>query len=277
MNRVTSELSEWLPAVESIAVEAGQLILSIYRGAFNVSHKADASPLTEADLQAHRRIAAGLTALTPDLPQLSEEGADIPYPVRAKWTRYWLIDPLDGTKEFVKRNDEFSVNIALIDHGHPILGVVHGPAIGVTYAAAAGIGAFRRQGGRRAPISTRRWPVTPEVLASRSHGNLRVDALMHDLPDHRSRPYGSALKFGLIAAGEADFYPRLGPTSEWDTAAGQCIVEAAGGAMLRCADQQPLRYNTGPGLLNPDFWVLGDRHALANIPALASALNRHIE
>lgn len=233
--------------------------MAIYSREIEVSHKDDASPLTQADLAAHRHIAAGLAALTPDIPLLSEEGADTPYDIRRGWTRYWLVDPLDGTKEFIKRNGEFTVNIALIVEGRPLLGVVHAPALGETYVAAEGLGASRVRGDQRESLQTRAWPADPAVLASRSHADARTDALLAKLPAHGLTSKGSSLKFCLVAAGEADLYPRLGPTSEWDTAAAQCVVEQAGGAVLQWPDLQPLAYNRKDSLLNPEFLVIGDR------------------
>ena len=235
--------------------------MAVYRRAFEVSHKADDSPLTEADLAAHHCIAEGLQALQPRLPLLSEEDADIPAAVRRQWTHYWLVDPLDGTREFIKRNGEFTVNIALIAHGRPVLGVVHVPALAQTYAAAQGLGAWRQQGEDRQPLHTRRWPSRPVLFVSRSHHGRRADAALSRFPPHEQESKGSSLKFCLIAEGSADGYPRLGPTSEWDTAAAQCVVEQAGGAVLALPTLTPLQYNQGDGLINPDFVVVGDRQA----------------
>jgi 3'(2'), 5'-bisphosphate nucleotidase len=256
---VTLPLASWLPAIETLAHDAGERIMAIYSREIEVSHKDDASPLTQADLAAHRHIAAGLAALTPEIPLLSEEGADTPFETRRRWARYWLVDPLDGTKEFIKRNGEFTVNIALIEGDRPILGVVHAPALSETYAAAEGLGASRLRDGQRQPLRTRAWPSQPAVLASRSHADARTDALLAKLPPHALTSKGSSLKFCLVAAGEADLYPRLGPTSEWDTAAAQCVVEQAGGAVLRWPDLVPLPYNRKDSLLNPEFLVVGDR------------------
>lgn len=232
--------------------------MQIYGTAFDVTHKDDNSPLTQADLAAHRRIIAGLEALTPAYPCLSEEAADISFDVRSTWTRYWLIDPLDGTKEFVKRNGEFTVNIALIDHGAPILGVVHGPALGITYLAAQGVGAFRIREGRREAIRTRATAARPVLVVSKSHRDAALDTFLAHAPEHDALSRGSSLKFCLVAEGSADLYPRTGPTSEWDTAAGQCVAEQAGATVRTLPDWQPLRYNTKDGLLNPGFIVEGE-------------------
>jgi 3'(2'), 5'-bisphosphate nucleotidase len=245
-------------AIVRIAIEAGERILPIYRGHIEVSHKADASPLTQADLAAHRHIAAALLALTPEIPLLSEEDAEIPYATRRNWQRYWLVDPLDGTKEFIKRNDEFTVNIALIEQGVAVLGVVHAPALDLTYAGAQGVGAFQWRQGQRSAIQTRKVPAQPRWVISKSHKDAALAAFLAKAPAHDAVSRGSSLKFCEVAAGEADLYPRTGPTSEWDTAAGQCIVEQAGGLVLRTPELTPLRYNEKDSLLNPTFLVIGD-------------------
>jgi len=249
---------EMLDAIVATAIGAGEKIMEVYRSDFAVEHKHDASPLTQADLAAHHHIVDALRLLTPDIPVLSEEAADIPFATRRQWTRYWLIDPLDGTKEFVRRNDEFTVNIALIERGIARLGVVHAPALARTWAAAAGHGAQCRDGGQHTAIRTRAVPATPVYLVSKSHRNAALETLLARAPTHEARSRGSSLKFCEIAEGTADLHPRTGPTSEWDTAAGQCIVEQAGGVVLRTTDLQPLRYNEKESLLNPEFLVIGD-------------------
>ncbi|MFT4045478.1 MAG: 3'(2'),5'-bisphosphate nucleotidase CysQ [Solimonas sp.] len=252
-------LAGWLEAVARLAVEAGERIMAVYRSDFTVTTKDDQSPLTQADLAAHRHLAAGLAALTPDLPLLSEEDADIPYATRRQWTRYWLVDPLDGTKEFVRHNGDFTVNVALIERGAPVLGVIHAPVHGVSYAAAEGLGAWRWHGdGSRAPIRTRAVPTRPTFAVSKSHRDAALDAFLAKAPAHDAVSRGSSLKFCQIAEGSADLYPRTGPTSEWDTGAGQCIVEQAGGLVLRTPELTPLRYNEKDSLLNPTFLVIGD-------------------
>ena len=235
--------------------------MAVDRRSIEVSHKADDSPLTEADLAAHRCIAEGLLALQPVLPLLSEEDADVPATTRRAWPRYWLVDPLDGTREFIKRNGEFTVNIALIEAGRPVLGVVHAPALGITWSAAEAHGAFRQQGDHRTRLQTRPLPERPTLFVSRSHHGPRAEALLDRLPPHDRLSKGSSLKFCLIAEGSADAYPRLGPTSEWDTAAAQCVVEQAGGAVVALPSMTPLRYNQQDSLINPDFLVLGDPSA----------------
>ena len=221
-------------------------------------HKRDDSPLTAADLAAHRHLMEGLAQLTPELPRLSEEDAEIPFAERQAWHRYWLLDPLDGTREFVKRNGEFTINVALIDDGRPVLGVVHAPVLGTTYSAAEGGGAWKQTGDAAPiPLHTVRTRKPPRLLTSRSHRSPALEKLMTRLSPHETLNIGSALKFGLVAEGGADLYPRLGPTSEWDTAAGQCVVEQAGGSVTDMSGS-PLRYNTKESLINPHFLVAGE-------------------
>lgn len=243
----------------TIARRAGDAILEVYGRDFEVRHKEDDSPLTEADLASHAVISDALRALAPDLPLLSEESAEIPFAERAAWDAYWLVDPLDGTKEFINRNGEFTVNIALVRNHSPVAGVVHVPVSGRTYAGAAGHGAWRQErDGELRPISTRRPPAdTAVVVGSRSHANPKLDRCLRDAGPHEMVSMGSSLKFCLVAEGAADLYPRLGPTSEWDTAAAQAVVEAAGGAVL-AFNGEPLDYNRKDGYLNPWFLVVGD-------------------
>lgn len=250
---------ELLDAVARIAREAGAATLPIYRSDFDVTTKDDDSPLTQADLAAHRIIAAGLSELTPDTSQLSEEGADIDYDTRSEWREYWLIDPLDGTREFVNRNDQFTINIALIEDGRPVLGVVHAPALDTLWCGAAGLGAFRSEG--EADIeSIQISPAQadkPRILVSRSHRSDAIEQMLANIGDHEPVSMGSSLKFCVIAEGRADFYPRLGPTSEWDTAAGHAVLLAAGGQVTD-ARGRPLRYNETDSLLNDWFAAYGD-------------------
>lgn len=249
---------ELLNPVHDIARKAGQAILPIYADEIEVTHKDDDSPLTKADLASHRCIVEGLAALTPDIPILSEEG-DIPdFETRSQWRWYWLIDPLDGTKEFINKNGEFTVNIALIHNGHPVLGVVDVPAMDTSYFAAQGAGAWKQENdGPFEAISTQRIENELRIVASKSHRGEELDALIKRIPNHSEVSYGSSLKFCMVAEGKADFYPRLGLTSEWDTAAGQCVVEQAGGLVTE-VNFEPMRYNAKDSLLNPHFLVLGD-------------------
>jgi 3'(2'), 5'-bisphosphate nucleotidase len=248
-----------LSDVISISHQAGQAILGIYGQDFDVVEKADTSPLTQADLASHCLIRDALLDLTPGIPLLSEESAATDYASRAGWAKYWLVDPLDGTKEFIKRNGEFTVNIALIRDHQPVLGVVHVPVSGVTYCGVAGKGAMRIEpNGETKAISVRQHSRDPViVVGSRSHANPRLDHHLAALGRYELVSMGSSLKFCLVAEGRADFYPRLGPTCEWDTAAANAVVNAAGGKVVTL-DGQPLRYNCKASLLNPEFLVFAD-------------------
>ncbi len=256
---ITADL-HLLDEVARIAAEAGKRILEVYERPFDVDHKADDSPLTDADRAAHETIVARLTALTPGIPVLSEESAKIDYRERAGWTRFWLVDPLDGTKEFVKRNGEFTVNIALIENGAPALGVVHVPVTGAAYLGLRGQGAWKEERGARRNIRVRDYRGgRATVVASRSHRGEAVDRFLARLEaregGYDTASLGSSLKLCMVAEGAADIYPRLGPTSEWDTAAAQCVVEAAGGQVV-ALDGRSLVYNK-PDILNPWFLVTG--------------------
>jgi len=246
-------------AISEIAVTAGQAILDVYRQDFEVVQKADESPLTQADLASHRVIRDALALLTPKLPLLSEESADIAFDTRSSWSEYWLVDPLDGTKEFINRNGEFTVNIALIRDHEPVLGVVHVPVSGVTYAGVVGAGATRQSGsGAAEPIRVRVPCAIPlRVVGSRSHANPRLQQHLKKVGSYELVSMGSSLKFCLLAEGQADLYPRLGPTSEWDTAAAHAVVLAAGGQIVTL-DNRPLQYNRKESFLNPEFIVFGD-------------------
>ncbi|MGH8055215.1 MAG: 3'(2'),5'-bisphosphate nucleotidase CysQ [Stenotrophomonas sp.] len=245
--------------VIGIAEQAGAAIMQVYAHGFDIEQKADDSPVTTADLAAHRLIVQGLTQLTPDIPVLSEESAHVAWETRRQWQRYWLVDPLDGTREFIKRNGEFSVNIALIDGGVSVFGVVQAPVTGVIWHAERGAKAYRREGAQQNAINTRVPPVAPlRVAASRSHRGERTQTLLARMGEIEVIAQGSSLKFCRIAEGTLDVYPRLGPTSEWDTAAGQCVLEAAGGVVLAADSGLPFQYNQRPRLLNGDFVALGD-------------------
>lgn len=250
---------ELLDAVCRIAVDAGARTLPIYRGDFEVETKDDNSPLTQADLAAHHAIAAALTELTPDTPQLSEEGSEIPYDTRSEWREYWLIDPLDGTREFINKNDQFTINIALIQDGRPVLGAVYAPALDTLWCGATELGAWRRKGEAEIePIAVSPAQAEkPRILVSRSHRSDAIEQLLARMPDFQPVSMGSSLKFCVIAEGQADFYPRLGPTSEWDTAAGHAVLKAAGGYVTD-ARGRPLRYNETDSLLNDWFIAYGD-------------------
>jgi len=244
--------------VVAIAHHAGAAIMEVYRsGDTGETSKADNSPLTLADLAAHRIIVEALTRLTPEIAILSEEAADIAYPVRSQWTRYWLVDPLDGTREFIKRNGEFTVNIALIENGKPVMGVVYAPVLDVCYHGARGAGAFVQRGNTAAqPITVKPHAAgeTIKVVASRSHSDARTEALLKQLGDYQCISMGSSLKLCLVAEGAAHSYPRLGQTMEWDTAAAHAVVNAAGGIVCNMAGDE-LHYNK-VDLHNPEFLVL---------------------
>jgi 3'(2'), 5'-bisphosphate nucleotidase len=246
-------------AVAGIAVQAGRAILDIYGRDFDVDRKADDSPLTQADLASHRVIRDALAQLTPEIPVLSEESADIGFDLRSTWQEYWLVDPLDGTKEFINRNGEFTVNVALIRGHEPVLGVVHVPVSGITYVGRVGEGATcQRPGEAPAPIQALRPAAEPvRVVGSRSHANPELQRYLEALGEYELVSMGSSLKFCLLAEGRADFYPRLGPTSEWDTAAAHAVVLAAGGRIVRL-DGSPLQYNLKASYLNPEFLVYAD-------------------
>ncbi len=249
-----------LPALCAIARSAGAAIMEVYGREHTVELKADHSPLTEADRVSHELIRRGLAGLPQALPVLSEESPPEALTRRREWTRYWLVDPLDGTKEFIKRNGEFTVNIALIDNHSAVAGVVLAPALGRLYYGAVGHGAWQEDGaqGPRA-IQVRAAAAAPvRVVGSRSHPSGALAGYLAALGPHAITAMGSSLKICLIAAGEADIYPRFGPTSEWDTAAAQAILESAGGRMIDLAGR-PLRYNTKDELLNPHFLAFGDQ------------------
>ena len=259
----SAELALLLSQVIHIARVAGAEIMAIYQSDhFGETSKADNSPLTLADLAAHRCIVSGLSQLQPAYPVLSEEDSNIAYAERGKWTCFWLVDPLDGTKEFVKRNGEFTVNIALIENGVPILGVVYAPVLDVCYYAARGSGAFVQRG-NHAAVAIKTMPHQPgvavKVVASRSHSDERTQNLLKELGEYECISMGSSLKLCLVAEAAAHFYPRLGPTMEWDTAAAHAVVNEAGGQVCDMAGQA-LRYNK-EDLHNPEFLVMDKNNA----------------
>jgi len=254
---------ELLSGMAKIAIDAGAAILEVYeRADFDVQSKADDSPLTAADLAAHRIIVAALADLAPDIPVLSEESDHISFAERSSWGRYFLVDPLDGTKEFINRNGEFTVNIALIEAHKPVLGAVYVPVQDKLYLGDVEAGEARRiEGGESEPIQVR--PVTNKrinVVASRRHGGDALQSLMTSLAarfEVATESVGSSLKFCLIAEGKADLYPRFAPTSEWDTGAAQALVVAAGGQVVNLSFE-PLDYNAKENILNPHFLVFAD-------------------
>jgi 3'(2'), 5'-bisphosphate nucleotidase len=254
-----ADLETLLPRVVELAEKAGAAVMEVYaRGDFETTYKKeDDSPLTRADLASHRLLVEGLRALTPALPVLSEESIEVRYTERESWRRYWLIDPLDGTKEFIKRRDEFTINVAMIERGEPALGVVYAPAMEELYYASRGQGSFKRRGleppERIEAGDYRVSGVT--VVVSRSHAGAEVEELVRKIGPAESLSIGSSLKLCLVAEGRAHLYPRLGPTMEWDIAAAQCVVEEAGGTVTDLSGRR-LRYNK-PSLQNPPFIVCG--------------------
>jgi 3'(2'), 5'-bisphosphate nucleotidase len=244
-----------LERLTAIARSAGAVILARRSAGVTASLKADESPVTEADHAAHGLIVAALNEWTPDVPVVSEEGQIPPYEVRRQWRRFWLVDPLDGTKEFLQERGEFTVNVALVEDGVPVLGVVYAPALDVLYYAARGLGAWKQDGERRAERLCSR-PAAPGapmvVVESRSHPSAELEAWLQTVPVGRRVKAGSSLKFCWVADGQADVYPRFGPTMEWDTAAGDCVYRYSGCEVER---RSPLEYNS-PSLRHGSF-VLG--------------------
>ncbi|MGC2636780.1 MAG: 3'(2'),5'-bisphosphate nucleotidase CysQ [Acidobacteriaceae bacterium] len=256
-------LASLLPQVVTLARKAGDAILRVYSEVDPaIEYKRDNSPLTQADMASHHVIVEGLTRLTPEWPVLSEESKEIPFDQRSQWTCFWLVDPLDGTKEFLRRNGEFTVNIALMGRNSPVLGVVYAPAMDVMYYAAKGAGAWKSDGKASSPVPIRTAQSANDhlrVVVSRSHGSgeENLDRFTGGAQRCEFVPMGSSLKFCLVAEGVADLYPRTGPTMEWDTAAAQCIVEQAGGQVTDL-DGNPMQYNK-PVLLNPGFVARAER------------------
>lgn len=251
-----------LEQIIAVAKEAGEAIMEIYQRDFSVDYKEDSSPLTDADRAAHQVILHGLHALYPEIPFLSEEGDAIPYEIRKHWEAFWLVDPLDGTKEFIRKNGEYTVNIALIENGRPVLGVVYAPALDRMYYAREGKGGWRQdahQPAQKLPLrvnDSREQKLT--VVASKSHRSSETEAYIDELRKSTQElevvSIGSSLKICLVAEGYADCYPRLGPTMEWDTAAAQIIATESGCRVKAAAVGQQMVYNKTE-LLNPYFVV----------------------
>ena len=255
-----SEQKALLVEVCTIALRAGQAVMNVYGRDFDQQEKEDKSPLTEADLASHNVIVEGISSVS-SLPILSEEGKLPAWTERSEWQQYWIIDPLDGTKEFIKRNGEFTINIALVKQGVPVLGVVYAPALDELYLAAESIGSYKLTTAIDSSLEDAKSikvcasaPSTWRIVGSRSHGSERMESFVGFLGDYQMVPMGSSLKLCMVAEGKADLYPRLAPTSEWDTAAAQAVVEQAGGVVLR-DDLSLMRYNTKDDILNPHFIV----------------------
>lgn len=260
LNDMTDGLT-WIPELRRIARAAGEVILEVYHDPahYGVEQKEDNTPITRADRASNELICRALLEMMPDWPIMSEESKLLPYSERKHWQRYWIVDPLDGTKEFIRRNGDFCINIALAEGDEAVLGLVYAPVSGQCFWAVRGHGAFEAsaEGDRR--LECARFGMEEaglRVLSSRSHFNTATQEWIGGLREPRFVNKGSAIKFGLLARGDADLYPRLGPTSEWDTAAGQVILEEAGGSVLDFYTRQPLRYNK-ESPLNPHFIALG--------------------
>ncbi|MCL1043064.1 MULTISPECIES: 3'(2'),5'-bisphosphate nucleotidase CysQ [Shewanella] len=256
---------EYIEQAISIAIEAGEAIKTIYlEGSFEREVKSDNTPVTSADIAAHKIISSQLERLTPDIPVLSEEDADIPFSERADWQRYWLVDPLDGTGEFIAGSGDFSVIIALVEHNRPIMGIVYVPMTDVVYYAVAGLGAYKRSSKGEVRIASKQLTTDDEpclrLAVSRRQDPHSVLKLFHH-PKHCELVVlgGAALKSCLVAEGRADCYVRIGPTGEWDTGAAQIIIEEAGGQVMDL-ELQPLSYNERESLENPNFIVVGSTH-----------------
>jgi 3'(2'), 5'-bisphosphate nucleotidase len=245
-----------LDQVLEIADTASRKVMEIYQTDFQVQTKDDNSPITEADIASHHVIVDGLTALTPDIPILSEESANAPWEERKTWTRFWLVDPIDGTKDFTNRTGEFTVNIALIENGEPVMGVVTAPALGDAYWGIKGQGAWKREAdGSTRRLAVENPPQAIRAVASKNHMNEDTRHFIQQLGEHQLVQAGSSLKFCRIAEGQADIYPRLGPTCEWDTGAAHAVLVAAGGKVTQL-DGTPLAYGKEE-VLNPYFVASG--------------------
>ena len=255
---------EFIKKIIKVSKNAGDAIMDIYESEFDVNIKSDQSPLTKADILSNKIICQSLKKITPDVPILSEESSNIPYHERSKWNQYWLIDPLDGTKEFIKKNGEFTTNIALIRDHKPIFGLIHLPVKKHTYWGCEDKGSFfldRTNNIRKINVSTNNDdPI--RIAASRSHPSEELTNLLDKIKNYKLLEVGSSLKFCLIASGEADIYPRFGPTSEWDTAAGEAIARFAGGSIVDFENNNII-YNKGENLINP-YFLVATHQKLAN-------------
>lgn len=259
-----ASIRSWLPEVIEVARQAGKIILKIYESDFQISNKKDDTPVTCADLAANELIVQKLSELTPDIPILSEESIEVPFEERRHWETYWLVDPLDGTRAFIEQTGEFSVNIALVHRHSPVIGVIYSPVKQCSFYACYGHGAFHLTKENQSKSILVRSHCQNQITVAGTRTS-RSEALLAYLKNLESaferceiKFMGSSLKSCMVAEGEADLYVRLGPTSEWDTAAAQCIVEEAGG-MITDTQMQALKYNTRDSLLNPNFFVFGDR------------------
>ena len=246
--------------ITSIACLAGDAIMDVYNSDFDFEVKDDKSPLTKADLASHTVIINALSKLTPHIPILSEESVSIPFRTRRKWDQYWLVDPLDGTKEFIKRNGEFTVNIALIRNNTPVFGVIYIPVSNELYWGSEKGAYYKKLNGSTTELFTRAESSEPMIiLASKSHQSETLDSILDNIENYKLINRGSSLKFCMIAEGSADIYLRLGLTSEWDTAAGEAIVHYAGGKVVATSGLA-IKYNYEENILNPNFIASGNKN-----------------
>ena len=253
--------SDLIEQLIKISKEAGQAILEVYKTNFDHQIKEDLSPLTKADILSHNIICERLEALTPGIPILSEESCNIPLSIRSQWNQYWLIDPLDGTKEFLKKNDEFTVNIALMKNNKPIFGLINTPVSKEIYWGSQNHGSnFIDTEGNISKIKTsEKIGKSLRIVTSRSHPSEKLNTYLKKIDNYKIISRGSSLKFCLVASGKADIYPRFGPTSEWDIAAGEAIVKFAGGEIIKL-DGKSMTYNLKDSLLNPEFIVSANKN-----------------
>lgn len=262
MNKNNIDLTSLVEPLKAIALEAGAAILDVYNNAesFEVEDKVDKTPLTMADKKSNAIICEGLEQLPASIPIISEENKAIPYDERKHFEYFWLVDPLDGTKEFIKRNGEFTVNIALVEKDRPVLGVVYAPVLDEMYWAVREEGAFLEKNGKKTRLKAASFQLSDaglKVVCSRSHLNPATQEFVDRLIEPDLVPKGSSLKFLILARGQAHAYPRLGPTMEWDTGAAQIVLEEAGGQVLENEIKEPLKYNK-ESLLNPYFLAYGN-------------------
>ena len=245
---------EIIQGVVALTRQAGSAIMEVYKTDFDIKIKDDNSPVTAADTKANAIVSEGLKEINPEIPILSEEGRDIPFEERSKWETFWLVDPLDGTKEFIKKNDEFTVNIALLKKNQPVFGVVYAPALDILYWGCQDKGAFKSIGGNsHKPVAVNSQLSDPvQIAGSRSHPSIKMNAFTSQFKKYDLHPMGSSLKICTVSDGTVHFYPRLGPTMEWDTAAAHAVLRGADGEIIKYGTYEPLEYNKR-NLLNPEF------------------------
>ena len=256
---------EIIHEVIALTRQAGSAIMEVYKTDFDIQIKADNSPVTAADIKANAIITEGLKEINPEIPILSEEGRDVPFEERSKWETFWLVDPLDGTKEFIKKNDEFTINIALLEKNQPVFGVVFAPALDILYWGCQDKGAFKSIGGNsHKPVSVKPNLSDPvQIAGSRSHPSNKMNIFTSQFEKYEVKPMGSSLKICSVADGSVHFYPRLGPTMEWDTGAAHAVLRAAGGEIIKYGTYEPLEYNKR-NLLNPEF-LAGNVNAIRSL------------